>query len=55
MRHPNYCVVICEIAVLPLAFGNWPVAIVWSLLNAFLLRHRIGVEMAALAEREATA
>jgi len=55
VRHPNYCVVICEIAVLPLAFGNWPVAIVWSLLNAFLLRHRIGVEMAALAEREAAA
>lgn len=55
VRHPNYCVVVGEIAVLPLAFGNWPVALVWSLLNALLLRHRIGVEMAALAEREAAA
>jgi methyltransferase len=55
VRHPNYCVVIGEIAVLPLAFGNWPVALVWSLLNALLLHHRIGVEMAALAEREAAA
>jgi methyltransferase len=55
VRHPNYCVVIGEIAVLPLAFGNWPVALVWSLLNAMLLRHRIGVEMAALAERETAA
>ncbi len=55
VRHPNYCVVIGEIAVLPLAFGDWPVALVWSLLNALLLRHRIGVEMEALAEREAAA
>jgi len=55
VRHPNYCVVVGEIAVLPLAFGNWPVALVWSLFNALLLRHRIGVEMAALAEREAAA
>jgi len=51
VRHPNYWVVVGEIAVLPLAFGDWPVAIIWSVLNALLLRHRIGVEMAALAPR----
>ncbi|HEY3950150.1 isoprenylcysteine carboxyl methyltransferase family protein [Phenylobacterium sp.] len=55
VRHPNYCIVVAEIAVLPLAFGNWPVALTWSLLNALLLRHRIRVEMGALAEREARA
>jgi methyltransferase len=53
VRHPNYCVVVVEIAVLPLAFGNWPVALIWTILNALLLRHRIRVEMGALSEREA--
>jgi methyltransferase len=53
LRHPNYCVVVAEIAVLPLAFGNWPVALIWTILNALLLRHRIRVEMGALSEREA--
>ena len=51
MRHPNYWVVVGEIALLPLVFGNWIVALVWSGLNALLLRHRIGVEMRALAAR----
>jgi methyltransferase len=41
--------VVGEIAVLPLAFGDWPVAIIWSVLIALLLRPRIGVEMTALA------
>jgi methyltransferase len=51
VRHPNYWVVVGEIAVLPLAFHAWAVAIVWSVLNGLLLRHRIGVETAALAGR----
>ncbi|WP_300302367.1 isoprenylcysteine carboxylmethyltransferase family protein [Ferrovibrio sp.] len=51
LRHPNYWVVAGEIAVLPLAFGAWPVALAWSLLNAALLRHRIRVEEAALRPR----
>jgi methyltransferase len=53
VRHPNYCVVVAEIAVLPLGFGNWPVALIWTVLNALLLRHRIRIEMGALSEREA--
>ncbi len=53
VRHPNYLVVTAEIAVLPLAFGNWPVALVWSALNALLLQHRIRIEGAALASRAA--
>ena len=55
IRHPNYWVVIGEIAVLPLAFHDWVVAAVWSVLNALLLRHRIAVESAALAPRAAAA
>jgi len=51
MRHPNYAVVVAEIAVLPLAFAAWPVAMVWSLANALLLRHRIQVENTALETR----
>jgi methyltransferase len=53
VRHPNYLIVTAEIAVLPLAFGDWVVAIVWSLANAALLFHRIRVERRALAPREA--
>lgn len=51
LRHPNYCVVAAEIAVLPLAFGAWQIALVFSVLNALLLRHRIRIEQQALALR----
>jgi hypothetical protein len=40
-----------EIAVLPLAFSAWHVALIFSLLNALLLRRRIRVEETALAAR----
>ncbi len=53
VRHPNYWVVTGEIAVLPLAFGDWPVAAIWSAANAAMLWLRIRVEMGALAPREA--
>ena len=48
VRHPNYLVVIGEIAVLPLVFGLWPVALVFSLLNAAVLAIRIQAEDRAL-------
>jgi methyltransferase len=51
LRHPNYAVVIAEIAVLPIAFREYAVAIVFSLLNAALLWWRIRTETAALNER----
>lgn len=51
LRHPNYVVVIGEIALLPLAFGAWQIALVFSILNLALLWHRIRVETAALAAR----
>jgi methyltransferase len=48
VRHPNYLVVVAEIAVAPLVFGAWELAVVFSGLNAALLSHRIRVENAAL-------
>ncbi len=48
LRHPNYAVVCGEIAVVPLMFGAWQVAAVFSVLNLALLRHRVRVEEAAL-------
>lgn len=51
LRHPNYLVVAAEIALLPLAFGAWEIALVFSVLNAVLLAWRIRIENAALADR----
>jgi methyltransferase len=48
VSHPNYVVVAAEIAVLPLAFGFWDLAIVFSLINAAVLWIRIGEENRAL-------
>ena len=48
INHPNYWVVIGEIAVLPLVFGLWQVGLVFSLLNAALLTIRIREENRAL-------
>jgi methyltransferase len=47
-RHPNYVIVAAEIAVLPLAFGAWQIAVVSSLVNLPLLAHRIRIENTAL-------
>ena len=49
VRHPNYVVVVLEIAVLPLAFGLWQAALIFSLLNAIVLSIRIRAEEKALA------
>lgn len=51
LRHPNYMVVVAEIAILPLAFSALTIAITFSILNALLLTHRIRVENAALRRR----
>jgi methyltransferase len=48
VNHPNYLVVVAEIAVLPLVFGLWPVALLFSALNAAALAIRIRAENAAL-------
>jgi methyltransferase len=48
VNHPNYVVVVGEIAVLPLVFGLWRIALVFSLLNAAVLAIRIREENRAL-------
>ena len=46
--HPNYVVVALEIALLPLVFGLWEIALIFSLLNAAVLWVRIRAENRAL-------
>ncbi|SCB62075.1 methyltransferase [Rhizobium aethiopicum] len=48
LRHPNYAIVVGEIAALPLAFGLTVYAIVFSFLNAAILHVRVKAENAAL-------
>ena len=48
VNHPNYVVVAAEIAILPLVFGLWPVALIFTLLNAAVLSVRIRAENRAL-------
>ncbi|MEO8241907.1 MAG: isoprenylcysteine carboxylmethyltransferase family protein [bacterium] len=50
LRHPNYAVVIGEIAVLPLCLGLPWVALVFSLANLLVLTIRITAENAGLTE-----
>ena len=47
--HPNYVAVVAEGVALPLVHSAWITALVFSILNAWLLRTRIRVENAALA------
>ena len=48
IAHPNYLVVTAEIAVAPLVLGLWPVALIFSVLNAAVLAIRIRAEARAL-------
>jgi methyltransferase len=50
VRHPNYAVVIIELAALPAAFGLVKLSIVATLVNAVLLKIRINEEEALLFE-----
>jgi methyltransferase len=51
IRHPNYAVVVGEIAVLPLVFGEIWIAAVFTVLNAAVLFLRVREEEGALAAR----
>jgi methyltransferase len=48
--HPNYVVVVAEVLALPLIFGAWVTALVFSVLNAAFLFVRIREEERALEE-----
>jgi methyltransferase len=51
MPHPNYSVVVVEIALLPLLLGAPLVALVFSIANAMLLAWRVRIEADVLNER----
>jgi methyltransferase len=51
IKHPNYALVVAEIALLPLLLGSLSAAICYSVLNAALLVWRLKVENAILSER----
>ncbi|QQA43098.1 isoprenylcysteine carboxyl methyltransferase family protein [Pelagovum pacificum] len=51
LKHPNYTLVVAEIAVAPLVLGLTWVALIFSLLNAAMLTLRIRVEEKALRPR----
>jgi len=48
-RHPNYVAVVAEGVALPLVHTSWMTAVVFTVLNAWLLTVRIRTENAALA------
>ncbi len=49
LAHPNYLAVIVEGAALPLVHTGWLTALIFTVLNAGLLRVRVRAENAALA------
>jgi methyltransferase len=49
-KHPNYLIVIIEIATLPLSFGALGTAIIFSALNIILLGKRVRVEEEGLSQ-----
>ncbi|AKK29192.1 isoprenylcysteine carboxyl methyltransferase family protein [Mycobacterium sp. EPa45] len=49
LHHPNYIAVVAEGVALPLVHTGWITALVFTVLNAALLRTRIRTENAALA------
>ena len=53
LDHPNYVAVRAELAAVPMIHTAWLTALVFSVLNACLLRRRIRAEDAALGRRPA--
>lgn len=52
ISHPNYCVVTAEILVLPLVFGLWQIALIFTFLNALIISVRISEENRALGRNQ---
>jgi methyltransferase len=49
IKHPNYVIVVLEIAIIPLAFHLYYTAIIFTILNALMLTVRIKKENKVLA------
>ncbi len=54
-RHPNYMVVGAELALLPMVFGAWEIAVLFTIANAGAMVLRIRVENAVLARARRSA
>ena len=52
IKHPNYALVVVEIALLPVLLGAPAMALTFSILNAGLLWWRIRIENGVLVERQ---
>ena len=50
LNHPNYVVVATEMAVMPLVFGSWRTALIFSVLNVWMMIVRLRVENHALSK-----
>ncbi|MBM4253150.1 MAG: hypothetical protein FJ146_14365 [Deltaproteobacteria bacterium] len=50
LKHPNYVVVATEMFTLPLIFGSWRTAIIFSALNAWMMWVRLRVENRAIQQ-----
>ncbi|WP_336922926.1 isoprenylcysteine carboxyl methyltransferase family protein [Aquipuribacter sp. SD81] len=50
LRHPNYVAVVLEGVALPLVHSAWLTAVVFTVADLVLLRHRVRVEEQALTE-----
>jgi methyltransferase len=48
LKQPNYLVVAAEILVLPLVFGLWWLALLFSVLNGLMLYWRMRIEQKAI-------
>lgn len=51
LRHPNYAVTLAETLLLPLAFGQLALGVIFTVIWAAVLRYKIGLEDGALGMR----
>ncbi len=49
VKHPNYWIVVAEVAAVPMVFGLWQIAVIFSIANAVMLAIRISAENRALS------
>lgn len=50
-KHPNYLIVIAEVAVFPAIFSMWSIVLTFSIANAIILMIRVKIENQSLIEK----
>jgi methyltransferase len=51
LRHPNYSIVFLELFLVPLIFHSYITAVVFTVTNIFIIKHRIQMEESALEQQ----